>query len=118
LHRLTHSKPRVEAFFKWVDEQFDRQGLLPSSPLTTALHYAHERREGLEIYLDDPETSQACDVSGNPQQPVMRRGRSAAGTFARLNRAALRITGCPVTRGSQARPSAADRLSIAAAFRA
>jgi hypothetical protein len=55
LHRLTHSKPRVEAFFKWVDEQFDRQGLLPSSPLTTALHYAHERREGLEIYLDDPE---------------------------------------------------------------
>jgi len=55
LHRLTHSKPRVEAFFKWIDEQFERQGLLPSSPLTKALHYAHERRAGLEIYLDDPD---------------------------------------------------------------
>src|SRR6185312_12126974 len=35
-HRLTHSKPRVEAFFGWIDGQFERQGLLPSSPFTIA----------------------------------------------------------------------------------
>ena len=45
----------MKAFFTWVEEQFEGQGLLPSSPLTKALHYAHERREGLEVYLDDPD---------------------------------------------------------------
>lgn len=28
LHRLMHSKPRVEQFFDWVDRQFEQQGLL------------------------------------------------------------------------------------------
>lgn len=55
LHRLTHSKPRVEAFFEWVDRQFQRQGLLPSNPFTQALHYVRERRLGLEVFLSDPE---------------------------------------------------------------
>jgi transposase len=54
-HRLTHSKPRVDTFFEWIDEQFQRQGLLPSSPLTHALSYARERRTGLEIFVDDPD---------------------------------------------------------------
>ena len=27
LHRLTHSKPRVDKFFAWVAEQFERQVL-------------------------------------------------------------------------------------------
>jgi transposase len=54
-HRLTHSKPKVEAFFDWVERQFDRQGLLPSSPFTKALNYARERRAGLEIFLEDPD---------------------------------------------------------------
>lgn len=52
-HRLTHSKPRVEAFFAWIDQQFERQGLLPSSPFTQALGYARERRLGLEVFLED-----------------------------------------------------------------
>lgn len=54
LHRLTHSKPRVEAFFEWVDRQFEQQGLLPSNPLTKALAYVRERRAGLEVFLGDP----------------------------------------------------------------
>jgi transposase len=54
-HRLAHSKPRVDAFFEWVGEQFQRQGLLPSSPFTQALDYVRERRLGLEVFLTDPE---------------------------------------------------------------
>lgn len=54
-HRLTHSKPRVEAFFEWVQSQFQRQGLLPSSPFTQALDYVRERRLGLEVFLEDPD---------------------------------------------------------------
>lgn len=40
LHRLTHSKPQTEVFFDWIKHQFQRQGLLPSDPLTKALAYA------------------------------------------------------------------------------
>jgi transposase len=54
-HRLAHSKPRVDGLFEWVQEQFQRQGLLPSSPLTQALDYIRERRLGLEVFLTDPE---------------------------------------------------------------
>ncbi len=36
-----------------MDKQFERQGFLPSSPLTKAMSYARERREGLTVYLDD-----------------------------------------------------------------
>jgi transposase len=55
LHRLTHSKPLVEKFFNWVDLQFERQGLLPTNPLTKALAYVRERRAGLEVFLGDPD---------------------------------------------------------------
>jgi transposase len=54
LHRLTHSKPLVDKFFAWVDQHFERQGLLPSNPLTKALAYMRERRAGLRVFLDDP----------------------------------------------------------------
>ena len=53
--RQREAKPLVNKFFTWVQKQFDSQGLLPSSPLTKALSYAHERREGLEAYLNDPD---------------------------------------------------------------
>ncbi len=55
LHRLTHSKPRVEIFFEWIDRQFERHGLLPSNPLIKALAYARERRAGLDVFLTDPD---------------------------------------------------------------
>lgn len=53
LHRLTHAKPRVQAFFAWVDEQLARQGLLPSNLLTKALAYARARRAELMVFLGD-----------------------------------------------------------------
>jgi transposase len=53
--RQERSRPLVEHFFAWVEAQFAAQGLLPSSPLTTALAYARERQAGLEVYLTDPE---------------------------------------------------------------
>ena len=56
-HRLTHSKPRVEAFFAWIDRQFERQGLLPSSLFKQTLGYARERRLGLEVFLEDPDVA-------------------------------------------------------------
>jgi transposase len=55
LHRLTHSKPYVDAFFDWIDRQFERQGLTPTRPFTVALEYARERRLGLETFLTDPD---------------------------------------------------------------
>jgi hypothetical protein len=57
LHRMTFSKPKVDAFFEWVDRQFERQGLLPSSPFTQALNYVRERRLGLEVFLSDPDVA-------------------------------------------------------------
>jgi transposase len=57
MHRLTYSKPRVEAFFEWVESQFQAQGLLPSSPYTKALAYALRRRVALSVFLADPEVS-------------------------------------------------------------
>jgi len=53
--RQRRSRPQVGEFLAWVDEQFDSQGFLPSSPLTKALAYVRERREGLQVYLDDPD---------------------------------------------------------------
>lgn len=57
VHRLTHSKPRVQAFFAWVDQQFEQQGLLPSNPLTKALAYVRERRAGLSVFLEDADVA-------------------------------------------------------------
>jgi len=53
--RISQAKPLVDQFFAWIDKQFQAQALLPSSPLTIALAYARERREGLEVYLTDPD---------------------------------------------------------------
>jgi len=55
--RQEQAKPVLERFFAWIDEQFDKQGFLPSSPFLSALAYIRERRVGLSVYLDDPEVS-------------------------------------------------------------
>jgi len=49
------SKPKVLAFLRWIDHAFAQQGLLPSSPFTKALAYIRERRDGLQVYLNDPD---------------------------------------------------------------
>lgn len=53
--RQAHAKPVAERFFKWIDKYFEAQGFLPSSPFTKALNYIRERRDGLAVYLDDPD---------------------------------------------------------------
>lgn len=55
--RQARAKPKVAAFFRWVDDEFERHGLLPSSPLTKALAYVRERQAGLQVYLDDPDVA-------------------------------------------------------------
>jgi len=54
-HRLTHSKPHVDAFFAWVNRCLEEHGLRPTTPFTQALNYVRERRPGLEIFLTDPD---------------------------------------------------------------
>ena len=54
-YRMQHTRPLVEAFFAWVEDQFVHQGLLPSNPLTEALAYVRERRAALSVFLDDAE---------------------------------------------------------------
>jgi transposase len=53
--RQAEAKPVAQRFFAWVEQQFEAQGFLPSSPLTKALAYTRERREALEVYLADPD---------------------------------------------------------------
>lgn len=57
VRRQEQSKPVLKRFFAWIDEQFDKQGFLTSSPFLGALAYIRERRVGLSVYLDDPEVS-------------------------------------------------------------
>lgn len=69
-YRQAHAKPVVEAFFRWVGEQFAAQGLLPSSPMSKALAYAREREAGLKVYLDDPEVAMDTNHLERGLRPV------------------------------------------------
>jgi transposase len=53
--RAKRSKPTTAAFFAWLREELTRHALLPSNPFTKAAHYALERKDGLEVFLTDPE---------------------------------------------------------------
>ena len=53
-YRNTHIRPVLEAFWKWCQERCERPELLPKSPLAKALHYVRERRDALEVFLNDP----------------------------------------------------------------
>jgi len=53
--RIQYSEPMVKAFWQWCDTQCQRHDLLPSNPLTKALHYAMARTEALQVFLSDPE---------------------------------------------------------------
>jgi len=55
LHRLTHSKSEVDAFFEWVRQRLEDQALLPTNRFVQALGYAHRRRHALSLFLGDPE---------------------------------------------------------------
>lgn len=49
--RTEKSKPIVERFFAWVDQQKNKH--LPKGPLGTALGYASNQRARLELFLTD-----------------------------------------------------------------
>jgi hypothetical protein len=46
----SHSKPRVEIFFDWIEREFEQHGLKPPTAFTKALEYARSRRAGLVIF--------------------------------------------------------------------
>ncbi len=45
----------VSALWRWCEAQCLRGDLLPSNPLSKALHYARARRTPLQLFLSDPE---------------------------------------------------------------
>ncbi len=53
-YRQKHSEPLVAAFFSWVYEQRQRSDLLPTNPLSRALHYVGERHAELSVFLSNP----------------------------------------------------------------
>ena len=55
LFRLEHSKPVVDAFFEWVKKELKEGALLPNNRLTKALNYVNNRKDGLEMFLTDPD---------------------------------------------------------------
>jgi len=54
-YREEHSKPVIDAFYDWCDEQRQRIDLVNSNPLSKALNYVIKRRTELTVYLSDPE---------------------------------------------------------------
>lgn len=55
LHRTEHSKPVVEVFFAWLEQQLMERSLLPQDPFTQAASYALQRKESLSVFLSYPD---------------------------------------------------------------
>ncbi|MCB1741345.1 MAG: IS66 family transposase [Gammaproteobacteria bacterium] len=53
--RAEQSKPIVDAFFTWCEQQCQRMDLVPSNPLSKALKYVRDREQALRLFLADPE---------------------------------------------------------------
>jgi transposase len=53
-HRATRSKPIVDEFFSWLEAKVQDQVLLPSNAFLQAARYALERKDGLRVFLEDP----------------------------------------------------------------
>lgn len=54
-YRLTHSKPIVDRFFEWCQNQLQRTDLIPSNPLSKALSYVISREHELRVFLENPD---------------------------------------------------------------
>jgi len=54
-YRTQHSEPMVDRFWQWCEDQCHRPDLLPSHPLSKALHYARTRDRSLRVFLGDPD---------------------------------------------------------------
>ena len=55
LYRTEHSKPVVEAFFVWLEQQLTERCLLPQDPFTQAASYALQRKDALSVFLAYPD---------------------------------------------------------------
>ena len=53
--RLKHSKPVVDAFFEWCEQQLRDNTLLPDNPLIKAVGYVLNRQAELRVFLEDPD---------------------------------------------------------------
>ncbi|QAU23772.1 transposase [Dyella sp. M7H15-1] len=53
--RQADAAPVMRRLFEWVDENIQAQAFLPSNPFLKALGYIQERKDGLMVYLDDPD---------------------------------------------------------------
>lgn len=54
-YRLEHSKPVVDQFFQWCQDQLQRTDLTPTNLLTKALGYVMHREHKLRVFLEDPD---------------------------------------------------------------
>lgn len=54
-YRLEQSKPVVDRFFEWTEQQLQRGDLTPSNPLSKALGYVRRREQALRVFLEEPE---------------------------------------------------------------
>jgi len=54
-HRLTHSKPVVDALYEWCHRQLERNDLTPKNPFCKALKYLLNRELALRVFLEDPD---------------------------------------------------------------
>lgn len=54
-YRLEYSKPVVEQFFAWCQQQLLDQKLLPDNPFIKAVGYVLSRQSKLQVFLEDPD---------------------------------------------------------------
>jgi transposase len=55
--RSEESRPVVQAFFVWLEQELAKSALLPTNPFTKAARYALERKAGLEVFLANPDVA-------------------------------------------------------------
>ena len=70
LWRREHSRPLVEAFWRWCDAMADDMTRPPQDPLLKAIAYARNHRSGLEVCLQDPDVPIDTDLLERCVRPV------------------------------------------------
>ena len=70
LWRREHSRPIVEAFWRWCDAMADDMTRPPQDPLLEAIGYARNHRSGLEVCLQGPAVPVDTNHLENCVRPV------------------------------------------------
>jgi len=69
-YRLEHSKPLVDQFFEWCQEQLQRPDLIPSNPLTKALGYVISKEQKLRVFLEEPDVAMDTNHLERALRPI------------------------------------------------